>query len=748
MRRSKLVEQSFALLLGLIPLCVFSQENIPIGSWRLHPSYNIVRHVAIEGDKRVYAAATHGIMILNRSDYSLESVTKLNGLNGTAVTDIGYDDQSQGVLISYEEGKFDLLDRDNHITTFDPVASSKLTGPRTINDIFVHEGLAYLASDYGVVVFDISRRQIKETWRDLGPSGETLKITASTIAADTIFLATAQGVLAANLTRNLQDFNNWKRFNAAPFDQSVAGLATFQGSVYAAINDHGVIRRENGKWILQSFLQGESFISMQGSAHSLMVTTTTSVFHLSETYDVTQVADPLITKPLFALADDAGKFWIGDGSNGLISNATGSFAAFLPDGPANNEIVKLRSYEGKIFALAGGYNADRTPLLQRGVIDTFENGSWSHGTTSMDDLTDLVLNPVTKEIYTSSFGYGVERHDAQGGREILDESNSPLINSDPPSRSVYITALANSAEGIWIANYGADKPLHLLNDGNNWQSFSLSGLNSRFPLHLVVDLSGSVWMAMDPAEGGGIIVFNPLNNEMRHLRNSDGQGGLPGNEVLSMSLDRNGMMWVGTDLGVGYFIDPGGIFSSQSDAIRPIVDGRFLLRDDKVTAIAVDGGNRKWFGTERGVWLYNPDGDVAIENFTVENSPLPANAIRDININNKTGEVFFATSQGLASFRGGSTEGNIQGEAVKVFPNPVTAEFTGLVGISGTPTDAVIKITDIAGKLVWQTKSNGGTATWNVQDNKGRRVGTGIYIVFIVTEDGKERMASKIAVVE
>ncbi|MEO8474954.1 MAG: T9SS type A sorting domain-containing protein, partial [Chryseolinea sp.] len=164
------------------------------------------------------------------------------------------------------------------------------------------------------------------------------------------------------------------------------------------------------------------------------------------------------------------------------------------------------------------------------------------------------------------------------------------------------------------------------------------------------------------------------------------------------------------------------------------------------TALAVDGGNRKWLGTNRGIWLYSAEGDVPSNTYTTITSPLPSDSIFDIKINEENGEVFFATSEGVASFRSGSTKAP-ESALLKVFPNPVYPGFAGTVGITGTPIDAIIKITDVAGKLVWQGRANGGTAIWNVQDEKGKRVPTGVYVVFVVRDNGAQHLAAKIAVV-
>ncbi len=324
---------------------------------------------------------------------------------------------------------------------------------------------------------------------------------------------------------------------------------------------------------------------------------------------------------------------------------------------------------------------------------------------------------------------------------VFNEDNSTLVNLNPPGDFVNVSAMELATDGLWVANYGAATSLHRLGNETQWESFSFPFAASRFPVELAVDHSGYVWAVMNPAEGGGILVFDISSGGHEYLTDVVGSGSLPSKAARSLAVDREGLIWIGTELGVYYF------FSPSEDAVRPVTGNRFLLRDDKVTAIAIDGGNRKWMGTERGVWLFDPSCETLIYNFTTDNSPLVSNVIQDIEINQETGEVFFATSRGIVSFRADATEGGKTFQKVKIFPNPVTSTFTGTVGISGLATDAVVKITDISGKLVWETRANGGTATWNVKDYNGKRAATGIYVVFAATEDGSESAVGKIAVV-
>jgi hypothetical protein len=603
-----------------------------------------------------------------------------------------------------------------------------------------------MAADYGVIVFDLTRGDVKETWRDIGEAGQQVKVFQSTFKDDSIFLATDKGILAGDLTKNLLDFNFWKKYDETELNDGVQHIESFNGEVHAAVDNVGLFRYESGRWTKENFLMNGRSYSLNASSTHLYISSDTSLWKLSSNNILEQISDAEIIQPKMVVEDETGRLWIADGAKGLLSNSLGAFNRYVPNGPSNEQPTTLKYNNKVIYALGGGYSASFTPTKNSGYIDQFIQGVWSTQNSSLRDLTDISFN--NDQRYVTSFGYGVEERSAETSLQVFDNTNSPLINVNPSEQSIYITAIAKTEAGHWIANYGASQPLHFLSNQNNWQSFSFANVASRYPVDLMTDNYNNLWSILNPEQGGGILVFNKEKNTTNYLSSASGSGGLPTNSVYSIVLDRDGVVWVGTSEGVVYFPDPSSVFGNGVNAVRPIIEGRFLLRDEKITAIAVDGGNRKWLGTERGVWLFSPTGEKLIHNFTEENSLLLSNKILDIAINDESGEVFFATDQGLVSFRADATESDYEFHNVRIFPNPVTPDFSGTVGISGLATDAVVKITDITGKLIWEGNAQGGTASWNIRNHSGQRAATGVYLVFSASVDGAESIVGKIAVVE
>jgi hypothetical protein len=711
-----------------------AQENIPVGEWRIHASFHNI--VSLSGDaNQIYGAASNGVVFIDKADKEIRTYNKLTGLSHGGIILVNYNTTHDQLFVVYDNGTFDVISG-NEVKNFDPSENTVLTGPKEVHDIAFGGDLAYLSTDYGVLLFDMARMEIRETWRDLGATGTTLKIFGSTLLHDSIFLATEKGVLGGDLDDNLLDFNKWKRMASGDLSGHVHFITTFKDQVYVAVNTAGIFAYD-GTWQKQAYLSGSSFNSFSAADSKLIVAVEDQVWVVGSDGTVSNIAVPTVNKAADVLYDANGKLWIADSKNGIVSDYFGSFESILPNGPAVDAVYSLRYYQNKMYVTAGGAEG-QTPLGREGSFSVLEKGSWTSSIVAVRDVTSISFS-YEGEMFLGSFGYGV----LQNGEPVIlhDETNSTLINTDAPDRGVNISDIFYGEAGLWVANFGASSPLHLFNVDGQWESFSFANSQARYPRKILTDFDGNIWMQLDPQLSGGLQVFNKDQELSRWLNENDESGELPGADVHSIALDRDGYVWVGTNSGVAYFYHP------ESDAVKPIFENRFLLRDDKVTAIAVDGGNRKWMGTERGVWLFDPTGEKAILNFTEENSPLLSNKITDIEIDNSTGEVFFATDRGLISYRSDATTGSLTFREIKIFPNPVAPTFQGEVGISGLATDAVVKITDVSGKLIYQTTANGGTASWDVRDYSGRRVPTGVFLVFAVKDDGSESIVGKIAVV-
>jgi hypothetical protein len=372
-----------------------------------------------------------------------------------------------------------------------------------------------------------------------------------------------------------------------------------------------------------------------------------------------------------------------------------------------------------------------------GEIFTLQNGKYGNFMTFSGKIEDIEL--------VNNQEYFVKKINSIS---ILNNANLQITKINE-SKILQPQQLKSVSIGkYWIADY---KNGLLSNSEGSYRNYSPNSLDTLYQTRrdsIVLDLDGNRWIRQ--GSFGGILVISP-KNQRQFVYNSVGSGNLPSNNVNSLAIDHDGQMWVGTDKGVVVFDNPSAVFSGKNfDAYTPVFERRRLLGNEVVTSIAIDGGNRKWMGTRNGIFLFSPDGTELVSNFNEKNSPLPSSEISYITAEPNTGEVYIRTPKGMVSYRGTATEGTLKqdGNAVKVFPNPVRPDFEGQIGIEGLVENAFVKITDIAGNLVFETRANGGTAVWNGNTLSGGRVETGVYLIFSANKKGEETLVSRFAVVK
>ena len=739
-------------LLALITLLaatqpVFAQGDIPVGTWRTHNSFNKLIGLT-NTNTLLYAASSNAVFSYDIANTEIETITALSGLSDTQITTIAYNVNAQTIIIPYLNGNIDLL-KNNKIRNFRALLNADINDSKRVNFIYSQDFLSYLCTDFGVLILDLENEEVKDTYFELGEQGAVLPIYSAVISEDSLYLGTETGIIRGNINDNLKDFNKWLRYNNSDGIPDITAKVILKtpSGLLAALDNEGLFEFDGSSWIRKDLLTGVSFLFGSQDAGASLLTTSDGVFRYDGT-SITPIISDLVVSPRAAIELDS-EINIADAINGIVLiNADNNI---YPNGPFESDIVKLFGYNDVIIALPRAYDNTFTAIGNTSGAFFFENGEWkNYNSTGYPqtitipeflDITDAMYVYNSEKLYLSSFGYGVmEIDDSQ--YTIYDETNSTLTNASP-GKNVKVTALDANSSGLSVLNYDAIEPLHILESTvNSWQGYSIP-FPASFSDQVLSFNNNTFWLKIPPNRGGGILIYDRINARQLLLDNSI----LPSNRVNDMAIDREGKMWVATDKGIVYFFNAENILDeSFIDPVKPIFEGSILFNNEKITALAVDGGNRIWMGASSGLWLFARNGQEAVSHFKVEDSPLPSNEIIDLAINYQKGELFIATANGLVSYRGSSTAAGEQ-EPLKIFPNPVNASETDIVTIEGVPTNADITITDSSGRLVFKTKANGNTAIWSgVASNSS--ISSGVYFVFVSTEDKGSKQVGKIGVVK
>jgi ligand-binding sensor domain-containing protein len=414
-----------------------------------------------------------------------------------------------------------------------------------------------------------------------------------------------------------------------------------------------------------------------------------------------------------------------------------------------------------LYAAAGSVNDAWNYQYNRNGVYDYLDDSWNFKgyfnqpvLDSVLDFISLAIDPRDGALWAGSYGGGLVRF-KENQTTIYKQKNSSLQAALGDPNSYRVSGLAfDQAGNLWVANYGAAQNMQVRKKDSSWVSIRVPFSHTENALsQILVDQEQQIWL-ISP-KGNGIFCYNPGNSidatnddRWKNYLAGSGNGNLPSNNVRCMAMDKNGFIWVGTDKGIGIIQCSNEVFGTGCEALLPVVQqDRFaglLFQDEDVQSIVVDGANRKWVGTKNGLWLLSPEGDKIIYRFTQDISPLLGNDIKKLAINSITGELFIASTNGICSFRSTATEGGNTQENVLVFPNPVPAGYNGTIAIRGLSNNALIKITELNGQLVYQTRALGGQAIWDGKHYTGSKAASGVYLVIVRDDTGKEKIATKI----
>ncbi|MEO8590587.1 MAG: two-component regulator propeller domain-containing protein [Flavobacteriales bacterium] len=778
----------FVLVLGST-CAATAQSQEAIGKWRDHFPYRNMVAVA-EGGGNFYCATATGLFRYTPGSGEIQRLNKVNALNDVGIQGLAWNETLGMLLVYYTNGNLDLIQGESSYNMGD-IKRSSLLGNKGIYSVYFEGPIAFLGCGFGIVKVDLARREVRETWF-IGPSGAQVQVNGITVFQDSIYAATTTGLFVAKRTAaNLASFDNWHK-------RADMGVGMADGPFSAAVRF--------GDRLLVNYkgtTGGDTLLTMEGSNtwgrfsplfgyanNNLNVSADGAYLVIPHEYDV-QLYDLSLTmlnsiygylgtfaNPTQAIRGSDTYFWVADRNQGLVRSPGGDQGTGVrPSGPSTANTWRMASSGGAVYVATGALAGNWTNSFLKDGIHYFQQGEWrtidrstsplmDHGANTFGGtVNDVVAVIVDPDDAAHAFVGSWE----EGLIEVVNGQPVTIYNADNSSLQIEINATEGKVlvagldydrdNNLWMTNPNTNSPIAVRTKAGDWHSYSPGNLlnGNNLVSDIVAASNGYKWIVRP--RGNGLLVFDDGgtvgetgDDQYKVLNNIVGTGGLPAPDVFCVAEDEDGQMWVGTSKGIAVFYTPSAIFESEDyDAQQILIeqDGnvQILLETEYVSAIAIDGANRKWIGTQTGgVYLVSADGREQIHHFTAANSPLPSDNITAIAIEGTSGEVYLATDRGIMSYRSDATEGADENTCATVFPNPVHETYTGPIAISGLVRDSEVKITDVSGNLVYRTTSLGGQAIWTGNDMSGNRVSTGVYLILATDRYGTFKCNTKVLV--
>lgn len=769
--------------------------------WADHFSYSDCSLSAVAGGVPVCGNST-GLFYYDSAQNFVGRLTKANHLSSVGVTALAAD--AGRLIVGYSDGGIDIVDMADMTTASIPEFKlSESVTSKVVNAICVSGERAYCATSGGVLELDMRKNEFRSFWRIVTGG---VSANAVCVAGGLIYVGTADGVYCASLdSRMLEDFTQWELLSSP--QGNVVSLTALGDAACAAVGSSGgncVFWRIEGK---EAEAHG-SFSSFRGLAaagesvavtQSAHVTVFDSSLNAVATVSAVKSADgtEVVASPAFRSASflPDGSLAVADANAGLIvTSLSGVGRAFMPDGPASNNVGDVFSKGGDVYFAGPGRNASYN---NQGNVTSFsvlhDDGSWSSCRASSysygREPAFFAADPVSGQIYLSTFGTGVFTIDDYQLGQKFNSENSPLA----PAWSDYVRTdaiVVDKKQNLVVLNNSVSDGIKVMTKDGEWYSYSYGPMSvAHSALGMITTSNNNLWLWSSRMGTPFLCVFNlngtPETDDDDVFMTTSGTGtesqsnclgvisltdASSGEEVgtraTAVAASADGSVWVGTTGGLLVTQDNSTMLKTGSVTFNrvkvPRNDGSgladYLLDGQFINGITVDGADRKWVATTNGAYLVSADGLTTVHHFTSADSPLPSDNVLHVGIRESDGEVFFVTDAGVVSRRGDAIMPSSKLSKIKIFPNPVSASGSstyvgsdggpGYVTMTGFEASSSIFITDVAGNRVFRTTSLGGMARWDLRREGGGRVADGVYLVWATNSDGKTSAVGKILVME
>jgi hypothetical protein len=754
---------NYILLLAV----VLSAQDRELGNWKMYLPYSSTTTLD-DGDDRVYVASSQSVFSYNKQDGAIQTLDKSTGLSDVGIRVIRYYQEKNILAIAYNNSNLDLIFNHTDVYNISTFKNLNTSSSISINGIYFNGNNAYVCTDLGISVLDLTRKEVSNSYT-IGNGGTPTKVFDVTISGGYIYAATLIGVKRAPLNNvNLLNFENWKLFTAA--DSLPAKYAPFVWSinnhVFTVIND-SIYKLRDSTWS-KIYFNPDDTVSMVRKIGN-MVYLSTWVSTGGTKFGMIDTSGSLRIRYFDGQPRNNGWFengdvvYAADVYSGFRKIQYGSFDKIIPDGPFTDKVFDIALTENRLYVAPGGVDESWGFTFNQDGVFVRENDKWSYLNKFSDPIMDGFFDFITavnipsrnKTYFGSHYTGMIELDEVTKNLVSYTQFNSPLERTEGDEERTKISCMARDKyDNLWISNEGALSLIKVLKNDGTWKKIA-PPISFSLMKKMIFDRNNRLWAPLRPK---GILVVdygadvdNTADDKYRLLLAGSGIGGLPEDNVNCLAEDKEGNIWVGTNAGIGVYYCASSIFSQNgcdASQIKVERDGYigYLFGTETVRAIAVDAANRKWIGTTNGLWLISADGKTELLRFNTENSPLPSNQITDIEIDPKTGEVFIGTLSGLLSYQGDAIKGLESGCEALAYPNPVRPEYNGPIAVKGLVDNAFVKITDATGTLIIEGRANGGQFIWNGKGYSGNRANSGVYTVYSSDDLGKNRCTAKILI--
>ncbi|MBQ7855384.1 MAG: hypothetical protein IJ352_10270 [Muribaculaceae bacterium] len=754
-----------------------------VGNWKVYSMFSDIKKMEQSHNKVYYLSGTN-LFSFDKETEETYSYTLKNKLNDITVDNIYYNNEKNYLLITYSSGNIDLLYDDGTVVNLPDIKNSTLNYSLEINDVAFLGDCIYVATKFGLIVFDETRHEVKYS----GVYDKEISLVAC--VGDYIVIDQNRALYYIHKDDRFETFDSYTNIAKGNYLDDMQGISDNKMLVRLTsknINLYTIdfsLNKINSTSV-DVTKTASNFINGKEEVYFVSNNTVNSVS--SDGVKTSHSSIPAeLSSQIVSIWDDPDKLWVGnkDGianydvsDNGL----TVLYDKFKPQALNVDYPVFITSDKnGKIYvsnmseSMYYDFTYRNKSFISSIDKDEIKDVAPTEFTAShrsnpskeiLYDTYQLAVDPEDPEIYyVGSFWEGLYK--VKDGKTIAQYN--PENSSLTESWGCRVNAVAFDKENnLWCTNEIVAEglpSLHILpaearkketTTVQDWIPITLGSFYSSKDVRLLMCKKSNMIFICDGKWIGYVVAYDTngtytdTSDDKFMMWNKfidqDGKN-YSYNRVSALAEDKNGKVWIGTTSGIIEISNPKNATNTSLTVTRlkvPRNDGTnyadYLLDGVHVTSISVDNSNRKWIGTmSDGVYLVNENGTEILEHFTSENSYLPGGITYSVLAHPHNNSVFMGTEFGLVEYSSDSSPAKEDYSEIYAYPNPVKPEYTGLITITGLMDNSLIKIADSAGNVFYSSRSEGGMVTWDGCNSAGERVKSGVYFVYVSQNENEQ----------
>ncbi|WP_373810441.1 type IX secretion system anionic LPS delivery protein PorZ [Porphyromonas loveana] len=734
---------------------------------------------AVETPKKIFAMANGVLYSVDKEEpYEVKIFDRISGLSDVSILEIAYAEQLRSLVIYYASGNIDILTETGAVINVSALQDNIDLIDKTLNRLLVVGDKAYLAGGFGLSVLDVAEGRILATY-----AKGTNVVDVAKLPDSQLLMFHSGKLYIGKETDNLQDPSTWRTYPLSIPTTYMSSIGSVGDDICFLLSDGQVFAAPALSPVATYLFSVAAGSTMEIAPRGLFICAADRIHFIDRGRQVTtfQIANVLDAG---AMADSQTAY-LAMGEDGLaaLPLSEGSTSTSLPvafDGPGDNNYYEMLFQHGRLYAASGLWGTNL--MWYPGMVKVYDGKKWTNydkktveetigGGFGFNDAVDIAVTAADPDhFFVGTWGRGL--FEFKGGQPVARYSagNTAIAECNPGDARV--KGIAFDAKGnLWGTLGSVLNNIFMYEiESNQWHAFSYPEVSYLASFgNMVILPNGDKWVNILHRSGGssqrGMLIFNDQgtpastsDDKYRYVEQFVNRLGAPlGHKIIyALAIDHNGTMWMGSDIGIFGVHNAASVLSSTSSApvaVRPVGGAEpnlyYILDKVTVTDIVVDKLNNKWVGTQgNGLYLLSEDCSRILAHYAVSNSPLLSDNILSLALDGTDGLLYIGTADGLMTFQTGTGSGTVaELDGIYVYPNPLRPEHPDGITIAGLQAGCDIKITDMTGRLLFQTESVATEVKWNARGADGNRVASGVYAVAVYDPASKKSKLLRFAVI-